>query len=113
MRPPLLAGEGWGGVALGLKIKSHPLPASSCKQGEEQIQIAAGLLLMTLLEAVGILKQAIPDVLSGNFGHLLKSRRVMRPVAPANAARRASRFAAGRWPVRAPRRGDPDVARIG
>jgi len=34
--PPLLAGEGWGGVALCPKIKSHPHPASPCKQGEEQ-----------------------------------------------------------------------------
>ena len=35
--PPLLAGEGWGGVALCFKDqKRHPLPTSPCKQGEEQ-----------------------------------------------------------------------------
>ena len=39
--PPLLAGEGWGGVALSLKVKSHPLPTSPCKQGEEQIKSAS------------------------------------------------------------------------
>ena len=34
--PPPLAGVGWGGVALGRKVKSHPLPTSPCQQGEEQ-----------------------------------------------------------------------------
>ena len=37
--PPLLAGEGWGGVrpAMIRPARAYPLPASPCKQGEEQI----------------------------------------------------------------------------
>jgi cysteine synthase len=37
---PCNAGEGWGGVALDLQLKSkaNPLPTSPCKQGEEQNQ---------------------------------------------------------------------------
>jgi len=42
--PPLLAGEGWGGVALDSLLaqdqKLHPLPASPCKQGEEHTKRA-------------------------------------------------------------------------
>jgi hypothetical protein len=35
--PPLLAGEGWGGVALRPGDQElHPLPTCPCKQGEEQ-----------------------------------------------------------------------------
>ena len=32
--PPLLAGEGWGGVKHASE-RANPLPTSPCKQGEE------------------------------------------------------------------------------
>ena len=36
--PPLLAGEGWGGVLLIFRASpDNPLPTSPCQQGEEQI----------------------------------------------------------------------------
>ena len=39
MLPPLLAGEGWGGVALRWKIQSlAPHPTSPSKEGEERAQ---------------------------------------------------------------------------
>jgi hypothetical protein len=45
--PPLLAGEGWGGVALRAEDqKPHPLPTSPCKQGEEQNRRSGFALLL-------------------------------------------------------------------
>jgi len=47
--PPLLAGKGWGGVALRLEDqKLYPLPTSPCKQGEEQRSISLTPLLCSL-----------------------------------------------------------------
>ena len=47
--PPLLAGKGWGGVALRLEDqKLHHLPTSPCKQGEEQCKSSLTLHLRSL-----------------------------------------------------------------